>query len=76
MMRIDELKKIADECDYKIVDEQINITFERKNKPFDKTIRLLKSPNQGLYNQLTDEVLDDKDKKMLEAVKEFCEVEE
>ena len=75
-MRIDVLKKIADECDYKIVDQQINITLERKNKPFDKTIRLLKTPNQGLYNDLRDEVLDDKDRKMLEAVKEFCEDEE
>lgn len=75
-MRIDVLKKIADECDYKIVDQQINITLERKNKPFDKTIRLLKTPRQGLYNDLRDEVLDDRDRKMLEAVKEFCEDEE
>lgn len=75
-MRIDKLKKIANECDYKIVDEQINITLERKNKPFDKIIRLLKTPRQGLYNDLRDEMLDDRDRKMLEGVKEFCEVEE
>lgn len=75
-MKIDVLKKIADECEYKIVNEEINITLKRKSKPFDKTIRLLKAPDQGVYNQLTDEVLDDKDKKMLEAVNEFCEVEE
>lgn len=74
-MKIDELKKIAKDCNYKIVDEEINITFERKNKSFDKVIRILKTPDEGIYNPLTDELLDDKDKKLLEAVKEFCEVD-
>ncbi|WP_105300936.1 hypothetical protein [Anaerococcus marasmi] len=75
-MRIDSLKKIAEDCDYKVVGEEINITLERKNKPFNKSIRLLKTPEGGVYNRLTDEKKDDKDKKMLEAVKEFCEAEE
>ncbi|ACV28845.1 Uncharacterised protein [Anaerococcus prevotii] len=54
-MRIDSLKKIAEDCDYKVVDEEINITLERKNKPFNKSIRLLKTPEGGVYNRLTDE---------------------
>ena len=70
---LEELKDVAKECDYSITNEEINLTFERENEPFDKVIKVLKSPNQGLYNRLTDEVLDNKDEKMLKAVERFCD---